>query len=100
MARNRNTREEDYFVCQNCHAEVSIKARSCPECGADDETGWKEGAMHSGIGLREDDDFDYEDFIKRDMGNKGPKKQEKALWIVVAAVLLLIVLAARWMRIF
>jgi hypothetical protein len=43
----------DYFICPNCGAEVSIKALACPECGADEDTGWSEDTMYDGIDLPE-----------------------------------------------
>ena len=34
-------------VCPNCEAEVPAGARACPECGADESTGWSPGAQHA-----------------------------------------------------
>jgi zinc-ribbon domain len=39
------------FDCPNCGAAVRQGARSCPECGADDETGWSEDTMYDGLDL-------------------------------------------------
>ena len=47
-------------ICPNCGAEVPPKARACPECGADEATGWSEEAHASGLDLP-DEDFDYND---------------------------------------
>ncbi len=41
----------DYFDCPNCGAEVPIKAKSCPDCGSDDNTGWSEDTMYDGLDL-------------------------------------------------
>ncbi len=41
----------DYFVCPNCGAEVPIKAKSCPDCGSDENTGWSEDIMYDGLDL-------------------------------------------------
>ncbi len=41
----------DYFVCPNCGAEVPIKAKSCPDCGSDEKTGWSEDTMYDGLDL-------------------------------------------------
>lgn len=97
MANIRNSRSKDYFLCPNCHTEVPMDAKSCPECGADDETGWKEGAAHTGVLGEVEDDFDYEDFIQRDMGNKPAKKNGTALFVAFGAVLLAVVLLLRWL---
>ena len=42
---------DDYFVCPNCGAEVPQKALACPECGADDQTGWSEDTLYDGTGI-------------------------------------------------
>ena len=47
------------------------KARACPECGADEETGWSEAARTDGLDLP-DQKFDYDDFVKREFGSKSP----------------------------
>ena len=41
----------DYFYCPNCGAEVPIKAKSCPDCGSDEKTGWSEDTMYDGLDL-------------------------------------------------
>jgi hypothetical protein len=35
-----------HFTCPNCGADVPLKARACPECGSDKETGWSEAAQY------------------------------------------------------
>lgn len=34
----------DPFLCPNCGARVPARAKACPECGSDQETGWSEAA--------------------------------------------------------
>jgi uncharacterized OB-fold protein len=36
----------EYFSCPICGADVPIKARACPECGSDEQTGWSEAAKY------------------------------------------------------
>ena len=45
--------------CPSCGTAISPNARSCPECGADEQTGWN--ADTGSLGLP-DEDFDYDDF--------------------------------------
>jgi hypothetical protein len=54
-------------ICPNCGAEVPRKARACPECGADEQTGWSEEAHAQRLDLP-DENFDYDDFVKREFG--------------------------------
>jgi len=84
-------------ICPNCGAEVPPKARACPECGADEQTGWSEEARVGGLDLP-DENFDYNDFVKREFGGKSvvPRGLHWFWWVValvVAALLLTI-----WLR--
>ena len=75
-------------VCPCCGAEVPPNAKACPECGADEDTGWSEEAGTEGIGLP-DENFDYEEFVKREFGGgKNPKPRGIPwFWWVVAILL-------------
>lgn len=44
---------DDYFVCPNCGAAVPLKAKACPECGSDENTGWSEDTMYDALDLPE-----------------------------------------------
>ncbi len=42
-------------ICPSCGAEVPPRALACPECGADERTGWNEEATRSdGLDLPDD----------------------------------------------
>jgi hypothetical protein len=74
--------------CPVCGKEVHRGAKACPECGADDKSGWKEDELYDGLNLP-DNDFDYEDFTKNEFGS--PKsKGIKPLWWFVAVILLIL----------
>ena len=63
------------------------RAKACPECGADETTGWSEEARASGLDLPEDQ-FDYDDFLKREFDPKGPVPRGiHWFWWVVALAL-------------
>ena len=82
-------------ICPNCGAEVPRKARVCPECGADEKTGWSDTAHAQRLDLP-DDEFDYDEFVKNELGSPGKKLQAPPIgwfWWVVAVILLLAVLA-------
>jgi predicted nucleic acid-binding Zn ribbon protein len=47
MADRRPPPEE----CANCGAAIPRHARACPECGADERTGWRETSLYDGLDL-------------------------------------------------
>jgi uncharacterized membrane protein YvbJ len=83
-------------ICPNCGAEVPPKARACPECGAE-QTGWSEAARTDGLDLP-DENFDYNDFVKREFGDKSavPRGVHWFWWVVAVAVV--VVFLALWLR--
>jgi hypothetical protein len=38
-------------ICANCGAAIPGGARACPECGADERTGWRETPVDDGLDL-------------------------------------------------
>jgi hypothetical protein len=76
-------------ICPNCGAEVPRGARACPECGSDEKTGWSEDAHTGGLDLPEEN-FDYDDFVKREFGGKSPVPRGVRWWWWVVAVALLL----------
>jgi hypothetical protein len=71
----------DYFTCPICGADVPIKARACPECGSDKETGWSDAAQYM--------------HLLPDRGDSGwdtGKVKRRRLWITLVAVGILIAL--------
>ena len=76
-------------VCPHCGAEVPRGAKVCPECGSDEETGWSEEARRGDLGLP-DEQFDYDDFVKREFGNEPKPRGISRFWWIVAVVLILL----------
>lgn len=75
--------------CPVCGAEVPSRAKACPECGADDETGWSERARSDALGIP-DDSFDYQDFVEREFKGRKPKRKLQPLWFAAALILILL----------
>ena len=75
-------------VCAQCGAEIPPNAKACPGCGADENTGWSEESESGGLDLPEED-FDYEEFVKREFGGgKNPVPHGiKWYWWLVALLL-------------
>jgi hypothetical protein len=85
-------------VCPICGAEVPRNARACPECGADEKTGWSEESETQGLDLP-DENFDYGEFIKREFEKKNrliPHGIHWFWWLV--AVILLAAFLWTWLR--
>lgn len=86
-------KQEPPEICPVCGEEVPRNASACPECGADHLSGWNEDAdTTGGLGLP-DEEFDYDDFVKREFG--GGVKPEGIAWVWwAAAVAALLAFAA------
>jgi len=79
-------------VCPNCGASVPRNAKSCPECGSDDQTGWSEESETGGLDLP-DEEFNYDEFVKREFNQEGPVPRGLHwFWWVVAIVLVVVLL--------
>ncbi|MFM8336996.1 MAG: hypothetical protein ACKODK_15675 [Opitutaceae bacterium] len=37
--------------CANCGADIPPRSHACPECGADERTGWRESSVYDGLDL-------------------------------------------------
>jgi hypothetical protein len=63
-------------------------ARACPECGADEDTGWSQGAYCDRLGIPDpDEEFDREEFVKNEFGPAEKPSRIKVIWIITALVL-------------
>jgi hypothetical protein len=74
-----------------CGAEVPSAAHACPECGADDTTGWNEDrAVYNGLDLP-DDAFDYDEYLNKEFGDAeehGEKTNKLLIWLVLIGLAL------------
>ena len=78
--------DKDYFICPNCGKELPTDAKHCPECGSDDNTGWKDD-LNADI-PQEYTDEDYENFIQKEFG----KKKHKLGWLIIAIIVIIAIL--------
>ena len=79
--------------CAQCGAPIPRNARACPECGADERTGWAEQDIYDGLDLPEDDTAAAHARFRK--GNrKIPRTPRDWFWWTVAVVLLLAFIAA------
>lgn len=77
-------------ICPVCGEDVPPNALACPECGADEQSGWKEGAEYESLDLP-GEEFDYDQFVENEFGTGRPLKKSSRQWFWwVAAVLVLV----------
>ena len=69
----------DNFICPSCRAEVPAQAKACPECGSDEKTGWSEDAIYDGTDIEDPDEFDYEDWRRRESLRRTLRKRPDLL---------------------
>lgn len=70
--------------CANCGAEIPPRAQACPECGADERTGWREQSIYDGLDLPDPDEAEPPVRPRRPTRVNGLAWY----WWVVAALLL------------
>ena len=84
-------------TCPVCGADVPRTANACPECGSDEKTGWSQKAASDGLDLPDEgNEFDYDDFVKREFGgsDRKPRGISWFWWVVGLIVLTSLVLLA------
>lgn len=88
----RRTMQQAPEVCPVCGEDVPRGALACPECGADHNSGWREDAASSdGHDLPEE--FDYEEFTRKEFGPSSAKPAGiSTIWWVTAIVLVVLTL--------
>lgn len=83
-------------ICPVCGENVPPKALACPECGSDQNTGWREGALEEdALDLPNEEDFDYDEFIKEEFGSSKslrPRPIHPVWWIAAIITLIAFIL--------
>ncbi len=74
-------------VCPVCGDDVPRGALACPECGADERSGWRTDA-----GLYGEDpsleSFDYDEFVKDEFGTRAKPRGLSTFWWIAAIVVI------------
>lgn len=75
--------------CAQCGAAIPPRARACPECGADERTGWRESSVYDGLDLP---DAAYQGDGENDPCSRSAAPRVNGIawywWLVGVAVLL------------
>jgi len=82
--------------CPICGADVPKNAKVCPECGADEKFGWSEESRTDHLDLP-DENFDYEDFARREFGKQPVPPGIHWFWWVTA---IFVLIALVWLMLF
>jgi len=77
--------------CAICGAPIPRRAKACPECGADERTGWRGQSAYDGLDLPDEAWSEDEDFE----ASRPPGRVNGLPWYwwVVGVVLLALILA-------
>lgn len=73
--------------CANCGASIPPRAKACPDCGADERTGWRDASVYDGLDLPEDAD---ERAATRRARGTAPRRVNGIAWYWWLAGVLLI----------
>jgi len=91
MAGEKKRKMETPEICPVCGEDVPRGALACPECGADHNSGWREEAeRYDAIDLP--DDFDYEEFTRKEFRSSAKPAGISAVWWVTAVVVIVLTL--------
>ena len=81
--------------CAQCGTAISARALACPECGADERTGWRETSVYDGLELPDNA------WSEQDGESKKPENVNRRVngiawywWCVAVALLLFLGLGA------
>jgi len=89
MVRMKKTRLTAPEVCPVCGEDVPRGSLACPSCGADHNSGWREDAeSYDGLDLPEEN-FDYDEFVRREFGSTLKPAGMKTIWWITAIIVLL-----------
>jgi hypothetical protein len=84
--KSKRTKPNTPSVCPVCGEDVPHGALACPECGADDRSGWRDDAgSYDGVDLP-DESFSYDEFVKQEFGSSPKPAGMKILWWITAIV--------------
>ena len=73
----------------NCGASIPRHARACPECGADERTGWDESDASDGLDLPDDDTSAAHNAFLREQHGDKPRTSGQWFWWIVGLLLIL-----------
>ncbi len=76
-------------TCAVCGADIPPNARACPDCGADERTGWREDSIYDGLDLPDDAWNDESSHTDRPQPARNPETGLAWYWTAVALALVI-----------
>jgi len=93
MAKNNRPKLRTPEVCPVCGEDVPRGALACPHCGADHNSGWRHDAeSYEALDLP-DEDFNYDEFVRREFGSSVKPAGMKMIWWITAILILIATVA-------
>jgi hypothetical protein len=85
--------------CANCGAAIPRGAKACPECGADERTGWRDNDAYDGL------DIEGAGFSVNETPDETPRRSARDVngiawywWCVGVGLIVMLVLGALALR--
>jgi len=75
--------------CPVCGSFVARGSYACPNCSADDKSGWKDDDTHNGLDLP-DQDFNYDEFLENEFGTSSAGNKLHPFWQITGVILLVL----------
>lgn len=86
--------------CPACGEWVPRGAAACDDCGACAKSGWSGDTHEDGLDLP-DDEFNYDDFVAREFGDKPTRiPHVNKFWVWVALILFIILMLCELFKAF
>ena len=90
MTTKKFRRPKSPEICPVCGEDVPRDSLACPECGADHNSGWRDDAgTYDALDLP-DDDFNYDEVIRREFGSAPKRGGLKIVWWIAAIILIIV----------
>ncbi len=87
MASKKTHAKNPPEVCPVCGEDVPRGALACPECGADERSGWREEIdAYDGADLPEEG-FNYDEFVREEFSNSPKPRGVRLIWWITAILL-------------
>lgn len=74
--------------CPYCGEMIKKRAKACPHCGSDEQTGWSDDTYLDGIDIG--NDFDYDEVARKEFSTKSYSGNRWKSWKVLTGILVLV----------